>query len=82
MRNWASFVIDVTEAIFFSFFFHFLEGHLFEFTDHLWYLWAGEVNEHHPPERRRGRQETEREIDRYKRPRPLELNVPVHLRAY
>lgn len=59
----------------------FPEGHLFE-SDLPRYLWAGEVNEQHPPERKKGRRDTQRERDRYKRPQPLELNVPVHLRAY
>lgn len=44
----------------------FLEGHLFEFTDLLGYLWVRKLNEKYPPERQRGRQKTEREIDRYK----------------
>lgn len=42
-----------------------LEGHLFEFTDLPGYLRAGRVNEQHPPERKRERQDTEEEMDRY-----------------
>lgn len=54
VRNLDSFGLNVREAGLF------LEGHLFEFTDLPEYLWAGKVNEQHPPERKKKRRERER----------------------